>query len=385
MSDEFYLRHKDRYGVVKRAAIADYLWLQYRNGVNEPGRLNFGLNVDTYDVTTFEPYDQVEVWRRDPARGIPWHADFYGLFRGDDDVTDEDGVATFTAKCPGQMSILGFRHVAYAAGVANRSTFSAVVAETIMKTLVTYNCTALAVATADPATRHRNGDLGAGMGMTITVEADQGRGNVLSRSFANGNLLSILSDTLAPGAGGDFSLEKTGAAEWTFRFHPGQLGTDKSTGADKVEFSQLRGNLLQPRLTHDRLNEATVAICGGQDTGTNRVYVIVEGPDYAANNDIEIWVNASNEATTAGLASRGAASLEGKRATVALAFDVLQTSQVFYSRVAVAGKKTYREGDLVAVVHRDIEAVRKVTAVEVSVSAPQEAGPVVVKVETEAV
>lgn len=385
MSDEFYLRHKDRYGVVKRSAITDYLWLQYRSAVNEPGRLNFGLNVDTYDVTTFEPFDQLEVWRRDAARGIPWHVDFYGLFRGDDDVTDEDGVATFTGKCPGQMAILGYRHVAYPSGVANRSTFSAVAAETIMKTLVAYNCTALAVATSDPTTRHRNGDLGPGMGITITIETDQGRGNVLSRSFANGNLLNILSDTLAPGAGGDFDLEKTGPAEWTFRFHPGQLGTDKSTGADKVEFSQLRGNLLRPRLAHDRLSEATVAIVGGQDTGTNRVYVVAEGPDYAPDNDIEMWVNASNETTTAALTSRGESNLEEERATVTLAFDVLQTSQVFYSRVPVTGKRTYREGDLVAVVHRDIEVVRKVTAVEVSVAAPQEAGPVAVKVETEAV
>lgn len=383
MADEFYLRHTDRHGVVKRAAITDYLWLQYRNAVNEAGRLNFGLNVGTYDVSTFVPFDQVEVWRRDTARGIPWHVDFYGLFRGDDDVTDEDGVATFTGKCPGQMAILGYRHVAYAAGVANRSTFSAVAAETIMKTLVAYNCTALAVATSDPTTRHRNGDLGPGMGMTITIETDQGRGNLLSRSFANGNLLKILSETLAPGAGGDFALEKTGPAEWMFRFYPGQLGTDKSAGADKVEFSQLRGNLLQPRLTHDRLNEATVAIVGGQDTGTNRVYVVVEGDGYAANNDIEMWVNASNESTTAALSSRGGAKLEEKQATVALTFDVIQTSQVFYSRVPVTGKKTYREGDLVAVVHRDEVAVRKVTAVEVGVNVPQESGPVVVKVETE--
>jgi len=48
----------------------------------------------------------------------------------------------FVAQCPGPMWLLGTRSVGYYANVANRSKYTAVAAETIMKGLVNYNATA---------------------------------------------------------------------------------------------------------------------------------------------------------------------------------------------------------------------------------------------------
>jgi len=379
VSDEFFLRHKNRHGVVKRSAITDYLWLTYRNVVNEPGRLNFGLHGDHDVVDTLADFDQFEVWRRNVAHSLPWHIDFYAIYREPHHYTDDDGVNNFDAKCPGQMSILGYRHIAYAASVVNRSQFTNVPAETIAKTLVAYNCTSLAT-TADG--RHRNGDLAAGMGMSIVVAPDQGRGNIISKSFANGKLLRALTQTLAPISGGDFALTQTAGTTWTFEFYPGQLGDDKSIGSNRVEFSLERGNLLRPSLRIKKLDEATVAIIGGKGRDTSRIYAVAEGDDYRSDNDIEIFVNATNEDTD-GLPDAGATKLSGIRALKVFDFGVLQTAQTFYARQSVIGKTTYREGDIVSIVYRDDEYVRKVRAIKVDVQNPGAGAVAFVSVETE--
>lgn len=380
MADEFFIRHKDRTGVVKHASITDFLWLRYRNVVNDAGRLDFRLPLGHVVIDDLADFDQFEVWRRDVSKGLPWHIDFYAIYREPKYSTDDDGVSYFEAKCPGQMSILGYRQIAFPAGTTDRSTFTGVEAETVAKTLVTYNCTSSATVANG---RHREGDLATGMGMTVTVVADQARGNVINKSFANGNVLRAIRESIAPLAGGDFALTKTGAAEWEFEFYPGQLGEDKSSGSSKVEFSLVRGNLIRPTLTIAKLNEATVAIVGGSGIGAARTYAVAEGADYSAANDIEMFVNASSE-TDDGLEDTGSEKLAGRRAFKLFDFAVLQTSQVFYSRQAVTGKSTYREGDLVSVVYIDTDYVRKVTAVEVIVTPSPSTTPVTsIRVETE--
>ncbi len=269
--------------------------------------------------------------------------------------------------------------MSWAAGVSNRSTFNEVVGETAMKLLITYNHTSLAT-TANG--RLRNGDLAASMGVTILVADDQGRGSPVTRSFANGNCLDILTKTLAPIAGGDFSLIRTGAAEWVFEFHPGQLGLDKTSGQDRVEFSKLRGNMTRVRYRKRRRGTATVAIVGGQSQGAGRTYEIVHGDDYAVGNDIEMYVDARNETGSSGLVSTGVANLKAKRPTKELNFQVVQTPTVFYGP-SVVGRKTYSLGDLVSAVYADDEHARKITAVSVTVRVPGSDSMVQVGVETE--
>jgi hypothetical protein len=76
-------------------------------------------------------------------------------------------------------------------------------------------------------------------------------------------------------------------------------------------------------------------------------------------------VDARNEPTATGREFRGLARLADLRLSQELTFDVLQTSNQFYSPVAVAGRKTYRAGDLILAVY-GVEEMRKVEQVIVN-------------------
>jgi len=235
-----------------------------------------------------------------------------------------------------------------------------------MKTITQYNCTADASVANG---RQREGDLLAGMGVDVTIAADQARGNVLTAAFMGGNLLDVL-QRLAEQGGGDFSLQWQGSNEWTFEFHDGQLGTDKSSGAERVLFSLKNNTMRNPRLKRQGAG-ATAAIAGGQGEGADRALSEVAGDDYAADYDIEIFVDARNEATDEGRIFRANERLEGKRVVEELSFGVLQTAGQFYSPVAVTGRKTYRAGDLVLATYAGLEQVRKIERVNVGWNVPQ--------------
>jgi len=65
----------------------------------------------------------VEVWRK--PSGQAWARDFIGIYRHRRvEIRDR---STFTGYCPGIMSMLGWRHVMWKAGTANRSRFVAAI------------------------------------------------------------------------------------------------------------------------------------------------------------------------------------------------------------------------------------------------------------------
>lgn len=376
---DFYVRHLDRSGVSKNPAIVDFLRLRYRNVVNEAGIFEMVLPEDHPAISDFENFDQVEVYWKNDSLQVPWHRDFVGLFRNPTYETDEDGLNIYTATGEQIKAMLSYRVIAFPAGESNLTRFVAVAAETIMKRLVQYN------ATSDATTgngRHRAGDLATGMGWSITIATDQGRGDTITHSYNNATLLRALTE-LAQIAGGDFDLVKTGDAAFTFEFYPGQVGDDKTTGADRVEFSLARGNLLKPSLTINNMGSKTVAIVGGQGRGSERNYQIIQGPAYDTDNDIEMFLSMTNEPDAAGLQSAGSARLEELRAVRDLTFDVLQTRSVFYSRQAVTGRKTYKEGDLVSVLYNDDVIDRQIKAAEVIVTKANRENNVLINIETE--
>lgn len=330
-----------------RAVITDYLALSYTRSVNAPGLLQFSLRGDHPAIGELQLDGQIEVWRRDPVAGIGWHRDFQALYRHQErSYTEQD---LFTATCPGVLSLLARRHVAWSAGTANRSAFSNKRSETIMKMLVDYN--------AGPAATAANGRLRDGVIAGISVAADAAGGTARDWNCSYANLLETLR-SLADVGGGDFDLVPTGAATWEFRFYAGQLGSDRSAA---VVFSLAYGNMANPVYRHDRREEKTVAIVGGQGEGSERQIVVRTGPDYAADNDIELFVDGSNYETAAGLQSSGDKRLAEARAVQEFAFEVLQTPACAYGR-------DYYLGDLVTARYGAIEATRKVTSVTISLA-----------------
>lgn len=335
------------------AVVLDYLSLNYRKVVNAPGLLRFVLPGTSNNISNLSTNGIVEVWRRNAAIGLDWTRDFVSIYRAQSD--EQSSARVFTANCPGIMTLLGWRVVAWYANTANRSLFTTAKAETILKTLVSYNAGANAT-TANG--RYRAGVDGSSKlsGLyTITVQADSAAGNTLSIGCAQDNLLDALQRVVAKGSGGDFDLVKASGTTLDFRWYTGQLGTDKSAS---VIFSLDRGNMAEVKYNFDRTDEATVAIVGGQGLDANRVFVTRTGADHSSSNDIEVFINGSSYTTTGALNAMGDGALFDRRARQEYSFNVLQAPNAYYG-------VHYGVGDLVTAITRSASSTQKVVAANV--------------------
>jgi hypothetical protein len=274
---------------------------------------------------------QVEFWYADDEFGVGWHRFFSGLLLGLRQEYPENGLSTVTVTAAGDLWLLASRIVNWYAGFADRSEFVAEAAETVMKTLVRYNAGADATAVNG---RKRNGVISG-----VTVEADGGGGSVIDWYCHGDNLLESLQGVAAVG-GGDFDLVKAAdGSGWEFRFCLGQLGTDRR---GDVLFAIERGNMVDVGYVVDWVDEKTVAAVWGQNEGPLRAYETVTGPDYAAGNDVEVYVDARDITVDTNLRDRGAAVLDERRAVGEFRFRVVQTPSCVFDR-------DYFLGDLVRV------------------------------------
>ncbi len=320
--------------------------------VNAPGLLVFALNGDHEIIDSLAQDWQINLWRRNEAESIAWYTEFEGLFRDEVRSTDENGLTTFQAICPGNLDLLARSIVAYPAGTDERSSFSADPAETVLKNLVTYNATT-AGTTGDG--RDRNVDA---WGAFVSVEADGAGGNTITRSYARRNLLTALQDVAAI-AGGDFELDKTGDRAWEFKWHSGQLGTDRSAS---ITFALQWGNMGTPTLVRNRINEGTVVIVGGQGEEADRTIVTRTGTNYqATTNSREVFVNASQHTTAAGLNSAGDKRLDEMEARDNITFEVIQVSDFLYGA-------DYFLGDLITSYFQGVTATQQISGVTLDVN-----------------
>lgn len=305
MTTEYQLRIYSRAGVLQ-AVVVDFLSLAYRHQRNAPGLLEFAINPSHAAAATLELDGVVEVWRR--VAGGDWYADFTGLYRWQQQGMDADGRHWLKVRCPGLLHFLSRAIVGYAKGVANRSMFTATAAETIIKTLVTYNATA-AGTTADE--RLRNVTLA-----NIQLEGDAARGDTIEFECSFQNLLTSIQRVATIG-GGDFVLTREAATTFEFTWVP--------ANDSGVVFAPNYGNMAMPVLTRNWIDEKTTGIAGA-----NGLYGIATSADYAdAYRDTEIYVSAPNYTTEDGLIAAVEAALLAKRADN-LTFAVLQTPQATY-------------------------------------------------------
>jgi hypothetical protein len=350
MTAEYALVIKTRAGVAKRVLTGDangFLWLSYRKETNGAGLLMFDLDAEHDAIAELEQDGQVEVWRRDAAQSVSWYVDFEALFVDEERSADDDGNSTFRAICPGQMELLARAVVAWPADTANRSLFESVKASTIMTNLVRYNVT------SDATTgngRLRTTDL-----TGITYETDDDDGNVLTFACAYQPLLEALQDVARIG-NRDFWLERTGAQAWTFRTD-NYLGDDRSAS---VVFALNYGNMSNPVLRRNRLNEKTVAIVGGQGAESSRTVVVRTGANYSATaRSKETFYPATQYSTTDGLNAAGDIRLDELRARDDLAWSVIQTPGSLYGR-------DYFLGDLVTGYYQGVTATKQIVSVTVA-------------------
>lgn len=338
---------------VLQAQVTDFTALAYIRRLNSAGMLQFSLRGDHPLLTSLAQNWQFEVWRK--PEGEAWRRDFIGLYKAGNWYHGENG-SRFVAMCPGIRFLLKMRIVNYHAGYDGRSKFTSTPAETVMKTLVRYNITTEAT---EANGRKRDGT--AWPANQIGIEVDGGGGNSVDWYCHGENLMDSL-QKLAKIAGGDFDLVKTGATAYEFRWHAGQLGTDRTA---TVKFSMELGNMADPVYHESHLEEATVACVWGQGEGADREYLTRTGDDYAADNDIEDFISAVDidQGDTAGLQARGDQKLKELRATSGFSFKAVQAPNCLYG-------VHYFEGDLVSAVNPFTREslTQKVLAVSVSLN-----------------
>ena len=303
--------------------------------VNKPGRLVAQFPSNHLLIDDLEDRSQIELWEEVPEAGIEPHRFFSGIYRSPR-FKDYGPRGVFTLVADGDMSLLDWRIVNYYAGRSDRSQFISKKAEYIMKFLVYYNITNLATTGQD---RKRNGTNWPAT--EIDVESGNSLGTTLDWYCHGDNLLKTLQELTRVG-GGDFSLAKVnGAKIWEFRFHLGQLGTDRTA---TVLFSAERDNIDDLTYLLDRSKERTVACVWGNEKGEYREYLTRTGINYTANNDREVYVSAAGVETTVGRENRGDAKLDRMQAREAFDF-VARLDQLY-----VFNKDVFL-GDLVNVVN----------------------------------
>jgi len=305
------------------------VYTKKRNGV---GRCEFDVRADHPYVGSLADKCQLKVRRENASMGLAQHTDFDGIVRSlKRSRTDH---TMYHCVALGLLHFLSWREVAWDAETANRTVFTTVAAETIMKTLVDYNICANATAVNG---RDRDGTI-----TGFTIQADGAGGNAVDWACTRDNLLETL-QKLAAVAGGDFDLINTSAANYQFRWYTGQRGTDRTAS---VLFSPDRDNMQNPVYTFDRMGEATVCIVGGPGEESAREITIRTGTNYhATTNNIERFVNGSDLKLAAAREAFGDSKLSGWQAREAFEFEVLQTKSCFYGEVASGGH--YELGDKV--------------------------------------
>jgi hypothetical protein len=312
-----------------QAVITDFRRISYGIRVNTPGITEFTIAGDHPVLDSIANNWQIEVWRK-PSGGS-WGREMTGLYRYLRWGYKNDNEAVII--CPGIKSMLGWRIVAWTAAYTDRSKFTSEKAETIANTIVKYNCTSDATVANG---REREGAI-----TGMTVEADGAEGNTIDWYCAYDNVLESLQD-LAKVGGGDFDLVKTSSTAWQYRWYTGQLGTDNSSN---VTFALERGNMANPVFIDNRLNEKTACIVGGQGEQSDRDIEVRTGTNYnVTTNNIEIFEQATDITTTAGLQSRGDKALAEVEAVKEFRFDVLQIPGCEYG-------DDYVLGDLVTAVN----------------------------------
>ncbi len=312
--------------------------LVYNNVLSGFGTLKFSLYGGHLALATLIPYCQVEVWRTWPEMGIAPYRDWSGLFLDEESSITADGGDLFTLTCYGDAIQLADAAVAWPAGTANRSQFTNAKGETIMKTLVDYNC--CTNATAANGRDETNQQAG------LSIDTDGSNGNSLDWACANENLLNTLQNlATSANAGGDFTLLKTGAAAWLFKWGQWNCysGITAQVSADRtasVKFSLELGNMANPHYYNTRSNEKTVALVKGIGTGSDRAIAIRTGVNYSASRKREIYVNASSQATTtAALNATGDAALKASQAQEIIEFDALPLPNIIYGKHWFLGDK----------------------------------------------
>ncbi|CAB5218684.1 Siphovirus Gp37-like protein, partial [uncultured Caudovirales phage] len=327
----------------------DYMQLSINRQVNAIDGLTFNMASTSPNAQYLQYGYIVSVTRQDTAQGITASVEFSGMIRKIVRIVSTQTIYQITAVS--MMALLADRVVAYRANVANRSVFSAVPAETVLKTLFNYNCTVLAV-TGTTSQRIINGNT---TGMTTAASA--GSGSTVSIACSMQNLLDTM-QKVAIGNGGDFDMIWTAPATYTFTWYLGQRGTNRSSS---VILSVTTGTIAELQVITDRVQDFTNVVLGGSGESLARNMYSRPASLNTGLSNREQFIDSRNQgagATAANYNTIGdsALALQTKKRTSYVA-KLTQNAALKYGR-------DYFFGDLVTINDGGTLVVQKVQGVD---------------------
>lgn len=295
---------------------------------------------------------QVNLIYLSPSNGIIYKQDFVGLYRDKQIATDDDGLSHYLLYFVGTNDVLSRNIVAYPSGVNNKSQWTGQNIHVIAKQIVQNNCTSALATTANGRLRNANpvrsliANLGSGHDPTTPT---------INYSCAYRNVLEVVQE-LAQLGGFDFEVyfDKSSSNSLVYLQYD-LMGTDKHT---TIIFDLSLDNIASANVDGERLREKTVAIVGGDGTGSGRTTSIHTGANQSASDDYELFIDARSSASPE-LDSIGDAKLDELTARTSVNVDISPSSGYLYNR-------DYDLGDLVTASYQGIQETKKITTVEVT-------------------
>lgn len=328
-----------------QAISQDYLHVVVTRAVNAPDLMQVVYDSNSNNVQYLTYGSIVTVTRVDTDAGISASTEFSGIIRKI--VRTVNDRTTYEVTAVGMLALLGDRIVAWPANVLNRSLFRTSPAETVLKNLFNFNIGSSATTA--------NGRLLDGRITGMTTSASAGTGTAMSIGVAGQNLLACM-QKIADDGGGDFSMSYTAPATWTFTWHLGQLGTNRSA---TVRLSVPLGTIGELVVDTDRIGDFTAVVVGGTGEGKARRYATRPASLPTGLDLREQFVDARNEkkATLARLRQVGQIALNRQaRKRTTYSATLLQNAALRYGR-------DYYLGDLVTILDGTTSVTQKVDEV----------------------
>lgn len=331
-----------------KAVVTDFLSLAYTKKLNRAGGLWFSVNGGNPILAEITDKWIVQI-RRQTDNG--WSTELTTLFRNETWSNSGSG-PIFAAYCQGVKSVLWRRIVNYYSNYNNRSSFSNIPVETVVKDLVKYNLGSDATVANG---RKREGTIA-----NLSVEADSALGSNIYWN-CHGEIVGETLYELSEAYDFDFDVYATSPHLWEFRFHNGDIGSDISSSQ---LFSMENGNMANPVWSVSRATEKTVACVWGSGQEGLRDYQTVLGPNHSSDNDFEVYVRSNADLGDSDqLVAKGSVEIEKSRATNNFSFDVLQSVSNKY-------QEDYDLGDIVSAknpFNGNIESNMKIVEIAVSI------------------
>lgn len=331
----------------------DYLDLAISRTVNAPDMAALIYDSSSMNIQYLTQGALIEVYREDAEAGIASAQEFGGYIRKVTRTVSDK--TTYEIMAVGMIGLLGDRIVAWKSGRANRSTFTAQPAETIVRTLIVYNL-------GNSATVASGRILEGAMAPVISMGASAGTGTVMSVSYAYQNLLEAVQKTCDDG-GGDISMvynPTTNQIDTAWRL--GQLGTDRTA---TVKLSVALGTISELVVDDDRIDDFTAVIVGGQGEGKARRIETRPVTLPTFSNLREYFADARNlqKASPARLRQHGQILLNRqRRKRLTYTAKLLQNAALRYGR-------DYILGDLVTILDGTTAVTQKVQGVDLAFTA----------------